>query len=138
MRANPHLLRGHNKLWIRFFLLAVYATMYVRDHSRPALYDAFGMDITEFDYAVFDITTTISKQVFPLSLNTDDERFRNGMTRLLKLSEASERARQKGGLSSYVVRGACAVASAAVFARVYLLPVQHHDLPERVTMAPAW
>lgn len=138
MRANPHLLRGHNKLWIRFFLLAVYATMYVRDHSRPALYDAFGMDITQFDYTVFDITTTISKQVFPLSLNTDDVRFRNGMTRLLKLSEASERARQRGGLLGYAVRGGCAVASAAVFARLYLLPVQNHDLPERVTMAPAW
>ena len=138
MRANPHLLKGHNKLWIRFFLLAVYATMYVRDHSRPALYQAFGMDITEFDYAVFDITTTISKQVFPLSLNTDDVRFRRGMVRLLKLSEASERARLKGGLVSHIVRAGCAAGSAAVFARLYMLPVHHHDLPERVTMAPAW
>jgi magnesium-protoporphyrin IX monomethyl ester (oxidative) cyclase len=138
MRSNPNLLRGHNKLWIRFFLLAVYSTMFVRDHTRPELYKAFGMDITEFDYKVFDITTRISLQVFPVALNTDDPRFRRGMARMLQLSEKMEAARRQGGLLGLLKQGGLAVATGVTFARLYLLPTIPNELPERVTVAPAW
>jgi magnesium-protoporphyrin IX monomethyl ester (oxidative) cyclase len=138
MRANPHLLRGHNRLWIRFFLLAVYATMYVRDHSRPKLYEALGMDPTEFDYRVFDITTEISRQIFPLTLNTDDPRFRRGLEKLLEINRALTEARERGGLWSRVQRAGLTARAGLTFARLYLLPTRPNTLPEDVRMVPAW
>lgn len=138
LRANPEMLRGRNTLWIRFFLLAVYATMYVRDHTRSELYDAFGMDITEYDYTVFRITSEISKQVFPITLDTDDARFRAGMERLRRIGVASDAAKARGGIVGGIGRAGLALAAATTFARLYLLPVKSNALPERVRMAPAW
>ena len=138
MRSNPELLRGRNKLWIRFFLLAVFATMYVRDHARPIMYDAFGMDPDDYDFKVFRITTDISKQVFPLSLDIENPKFRRGLERLRKIALKVDAAKAEGGLIGGLKRAGLAVAATAAFARLYLLPVQYHDLPSQITMAPAW
>jgi hypothetical protein len=72
MRANPKLLEGRNKLWIRFFVLAVYATMFVRDQSRPEMHEALAIDPRAYDYEVFRITSDISKQVFPFTVDIDN------------------------------------------------------------------
>jgi magnesium-protoporphyrin IX monomethyl ester (oxidative) cyclase len=138
MRSSPQLLRGHNKLWIRFFLLAVFATMYVRDHARPLMHAAFDIDPTEYDFTVFRITTEISKQVFPLSLDLDNPKFHSGLERLRRIAVASAAAAKRGGVVGALTRVALGGAAALTFARLYLLPVRHHELPERVRMAPAW
>ena len=138
MRADPKLLRGYNKLWIRFFLLAVYSTMYIRDHSRPGLYEAFGMDPTEYDYKVFDITTEISRQVFPLTLDTDNPRFRQGLEQLLEANLSIAKAKEQGGLGSLFRRGALTVKVGLIFIRLYLLPTKNNEIPDQVGMVPAW
>jgi magnesium-protoporphyrin IX monomethyl ester (oxidative) cyclase len=138
MRAQPNLLRGGNVYWIRFFLLAVYATMYVRDHSRPMLHNAMGLDSTEYDYTVFRITTEITKQVFPVSLDTDSEAFRRGLRRLTEVQAQLDVAKARGGLMGRLAQARWAAVGAWTFARLYFLPVNRHELPAQVRVAPAW
>jgi magnesium-protoporphyrin IX monomethyl ester (oxidative) cyclase len=138
MRADQRVLRGINRLWIRFFLLAVFATMYVRDHARPELHTALGLDPTEFDFTVFRITSEISRQVFPLTINIENPRFQAGLERLRRIAQAAEAARVRGGLRARLVRSALVAAAAAAFVRLYLLRAHPNAVPQRVRLAPAW
>jgi magnesium-protoporphyrin IX monomethyl ester (oxidative) cyclase len=138
MRANPKLLGGFNKLWIRFFVLAVFATMYVRDHARPQLNDALGLDPTEYDFTVFRITSDISRQVFPLTVNLEDPRFRACLDRLLAITKASERAKARGGLLGKLERIKLTGKAVATFIRLYLLPTKSNTLPNDFRLAPTW
>ena len=138
MRADPGLLRGANLLWIRFFQLAVFATMYVRDHARPAFHAALGLDPTEYDLQVFRITTEISRQVFPVTLAIEDPRFRQGLDAMCRIAARVAEAKRRGGIMGAIGRGIGAAHAALTFARLYMLPVHRHAMPERVRLAPAW
>jgi magnesium-protoporphyrin IX monomethyl ester (oxidative) cyclase len=138
MRANPHLLRGGNVYWIRFFLVAVYATMYVRDHTRPMLHQEMGLESGTYDYEVFRITNEITKQVFPVSLDIDNPVFRDCLSQLFHVQTQMDAAKAKGGLVGNLQRARWAISGGFTFLRLYFLPVKHHALPADVRMVPAW
>ena len=138
MRANPHLLRGHNLLWIRFFILAVYATMYVRDHTRPLMHEAMGLHSTNYDYEVFRITSQIARQVFPVEVDIDHPVFRNCMTRLVEIAVADAKAKKQGGLLGALKHGWCVTQAVATFARLYFVPVKRNPLPAEMRVQPTW
>ena len=93
MKAQPDTVRGFTaRLWCRFFLLAVFATMYVRDVARKEFYEALGLDAREYDKVVIAKTNETSARVFPVVLNVDHPKFYTRLERLVsnnaKLSEA--------------------------------------------------
>ncbi len=138
MRSDPKLLSGVNKLWIRFFLIAVYGTMYVRDHNRQELHTALGLDSTKYDFEVFDITSQIARQVFPIELDVEQPKFRAGLERLRLIGVASDAAKKRGGVLGKLKGAGLAIAAAATFARLYVLPTKRNQIPPQVLMVPTW
>jgi len=138
MRSNPHLLQGGNRLWIRFFLLAVYCTMYVRDHMRPTFFNALGLTPDWYDWEVFRKTSAISTQVFPFTLDLDDPRFKTLMHRMYENTMAIAESRAKGGLFGGLRRAALMADNAVSFLRLFLVPVKEHALPANPRYQPAY
>jgi magnesium-protoporphyrin IX monomethyl ester (oxidative) cyclase len=75
MRSQPKILNDlRAKLWCRFFLLAVFATMYLRDRASK-FYGILGMDSREFDIEVIQETNKTAGRIFPVILDVDNSKF---------------------------------------------------------------
>jgi magnesium-protoporphyrin IX monomethyl ester (oxidative) cyclase len=138
MRANPWMLNGVNRLWIRFFLLAVFATMYVRDHARPVFHAALGLDPTTYDFQVFHITSEIARQTFPVSLDLDNPAFRAGIESMRILAEKMAALKGRSKPVKAILKLALQAQAAAVFVKLFLMKPKNHALPIDVRLAPSW
>jgi magnesium-protoporphyrin IX monomethyl ester (oxidative) cyclase len=138
MRVQPEVLRGVNKLWIRFFLLAVFSTMYVRDHLREDFYRAIGWDPTEYDFEVFRKTTHIARQVFPLALDVDNPRFRERLDRMAENTRAMHASAGDAGLGAKLRRARLALGNAAAFAGLFFMRTLPNTPPADVRMEPMY
>jgi len=138
VRANPHLVAGRNRHWARFFQLAVFATMYVRDHARPAFHQALGMTPAEYDMTVFRITEEICRQIFPDTLDVEHPGFLAGLERLRRISDRIGVAKAQPGLLGKARRAGLSAAAAAAFARLYLRKPRRGTPPADVRLSPAW
>lgn len=76
MRSQPQFLNDWKaRLWCRFFLLSVFATMYLNDLQRSGFYNSLGLDAREYDIHVIRKTNETSARVFPIVLNVDHPDF---------------------------------------------------------------
>ncbi|GGB33768.1 aerobic magnesium-protoporphyrin IX monomethyl ester [oxidative] cyclase [Roseibium aquae] len=138
MRADPKLLEGRNKYWIKFFLLAVFATMYVRDHARPAFHRELGVDIEDYDMRVFRLTSEISRQVFPLELDLDNPLLLDGFRKLERINQSIGRAERQGGVFGSLAKGWHMARAGVTFLRLYMLPTKTNVIPETSRLHPVW
>ncbi|BEV36279.1 magnesium-protoporphyrin IX monomethyl ester (oxidative) cyclase [Synechococcus sp. M16CYN] len=89
MKSQPNTVRGPiAKLWCRFFLLAVFATMYVRDLDRKEFYESLGLDARTYDKIVIEKTNETSARIFPVVLNVKNQRFWIRLERLVSNNAA--------------------------------------------------
>ena len=140
MRADPKLLTGLNRLWIRFFLLAVFATMYVRDHARPVFHAALGhrpdrIRLQGVPHHHRDLPPGVPGEPRPRP-----PRLRApGSSGCGAITEGQAGRPARRAASCGKLRNAgLTLAAAATFARLFLLPVKHNAAPAQVRMAPAW
>ncbi|MGB0497137.1 MAG: magnesium-protoporphyrin IX monomethyl ester (oxidative) cyclase [Rubricella sp.] len=138
MRADPKLLQGHNRLWIRFFLTAVFATMYVRDHARPAFHDALGIDIEEYDREVLHRTSEISRQCFPITLDMENPRWHRGLVKLRAAMMDADAAKRRGGMAGWIGSKLGMARAGLAFAGLYLIPVKENTIPETSRLQPMY
>jgi magnesium-protoporphyrin IX monomethyl ester (oxidative) cyclase len=76
MKSQPELLNDWKaRLWSRFFLLSVFATMYLNDLQRSGFYATIGLDARKFDIHVIRKTNQSSARLFPVILDVDHPNF---------------------------------------------------------------
>mgnify|MGYP000660371933 CR=1 FL=1 len=76
MKSQPQMLNEWKaRLWCRFFLLSVFATMYLNDVQRSGFYRAIGLDAREYDKRVIQKTNETAGRVFPIILDVEKPEF---------------------------------------------------------------
>lgn len=135
MKSDPKLTRGVNVWWIKFFLTAVYATMYIRDHQRPAFHEALGVDTDWYAHEVFTKTSKLSEQIFPITLDIDNPRWEAGLKRLQKanvdLADAKKHGRKFAQLGASIRAG-------LAFMELFTIPSKKHAVPAKTRLEPAY
>ncbi len=139
MKTDPKLTQTWaNKLWIKFFLTAVYSTMWVRDHQRPLFHDALGVDVTWYGQEVFRKTSEISKQVFPMTLGIDHPRWRPNLDRMEAASRQVAAGKARGGIGGTLTRVAGMARAAYAFAALFTIPAHKNAVPASPRLVPVY
>jgi magnesium-protoporphyrin IX monomethyl ester (oxidative) cyclase len=138
MKTDPKLTSGMNVYWIKFFLTAVYATMYVRDHQRPAFHKALGVDPDWYAHEVYTKTSALTQQIFPITLDIEHPRWQRNLERLYKANIQIAEAKSAGGPGGFLGNLAGSAKAAMAFVALYTIPAKKHQVPAVTRLEPSY
>ncbi|MFZ3581451.1 magnesium-protoporphyrin IX monomethyl ester (oxidative) cyclase [Loktanella sp. DJP18] len=139
MKTDPKLTESlQNRMWIKFFLTAVFATMWVRDHQRPAFHAALGVDPAWYGQEVFRKTSEITKQVFPMTLDIDHPRWVPTLNRIQAANVQIAEGEKRGGVAGKLKALGGRARAAFNFVALLTIPVQRNAVPVSPRLEPAY
>ena len=101
LRSQPHYMQTRrNRFAIKFFTLAVYVTMYLRD-SQSTVYAKLGIDWEQFDVKVINETERAAREVWGLGIRTDSRFFLSCLRRMSRNNIANKRGRTLRGIARF-------------------------------------
>ncbi|MEO0771832.1 MAG: magnesium-protoporphyrin IX monomethyl ester (oxidative) cyclase [Pseudomonadota bacterium] len=138
MKTDPKLTTGRNVYWIKFFLTAVYATMYVRDHQRPVFHKALGVDPDWYAHEVFTKTSELTRQIFPIVLDIEHRNWQPLLVALQKANADLAAAKEAKGLGGMVKRLGAKARAGTAFVRLLIIPAIRNDVPAETRLEPCY
>jgi len=122
MKSQKHLLNTYeSRLWCKFFLLSVFATMYLNDLQRADFYATIGLDATQFDQYVIRKTNQSTKTLFPVILDVENPLFFSSLDECAIANDALVKL-EKTGSSNIFSKVPHYFVLASRLLKLYLLP----------------
>jgi magnesium-protoporphyrin IX monomethyl ester (oxidative) cyclase len=99
LRSQPDFMKGaKNRFAIKFFTLAVYVTMYLRD-TEATMYGRLGIDWEKFDVKVINETERAAREVWGLGIRTDSKFFLSCLRHMARNNVKNKAGRAATGLA---------------------------------------
>jgi magnesium-protoporphyrin IX monomethyl ester (oxidative) cyclase len=127
LRSQPDYLTGTlNHLAIKFFTLAVYITMYLRD-CESGVYAKLGMDWEKYDVKVINETEAAARNVWGVAIRTDSKFFLSCLRKMMRNNFKNKAGRGKTGRAAVFARAMRFVRYANTVVQYAKLMLQPHD-----------
>lgn len=134
LRSQPEFMQGRkNRFAIKFFTLAVYVTMYLRD-AEATVYRRMGLDWELFDRKVIDETERAAREVWGLAIRTESRFFLACLRTMAENNRRNKRGRNATGLAkipAVVMRYVRYASNVLQYAKLVLQPHDDITVPRR-------